>query len=114
MNVYMSSLPIEIINYIFTFSQGSTNKIMKTHFKDIEPYNDGISLDQHLIYILITTQTLGFKLFNKKTFKNAYYYVCDYCKSYISFDNYNSYYFEHLRFCSENCEYIFDSNIMLD
>jgi len=99
-------LPIEIINYIFRYCQSSTNNIMKNYYVDIEDY--GCPL-----YILTTNKKLGFIHFNKRKYKNAYYYTCDFCNCYLNFDNYTKYYFENLRFCSESCEYKFDSNITL-
>ena len=99
------SLPIEMINYIFSFCQGSTNQIMKQHYKIIEEYNDS---SDNLLFILITNKRLGYKYFNARRYRNAYYYTCDYCNCYLTMDNYTKYYFENLRFCSDRCEYLYD------
>jgi len=102
------NIPNEIINFIFSFCQGSTNEIMKNHFKEIEKYNNGSSLDDHLIYILFTNQELGFIHFNEYKYNRAYYKKCDYCNCYVAFDTELTYQFENLQFCNEWCEYRFD------
>ena len=103
----MTSLPLELINYIFTYCQGNTNQIMKQHYKLIEEYVSSYDGHNHLLFILITNKRLGFKHFNARRYRNAYYYTCDYCNCYLT-DNYTKYYFENLRFCSDRCEYLYD------
>jgi len=105
-SLQMPLLPLEMINYIFTYCQSPTNTIMKQHYKMIEEYTHNES--DHLKYILITNKRLGFKHFNARRYRNAYYHTCDYCNCYLTFDNYTKYFFENLRFCSERCEYLFD------
>ena len=107
-------LPIEIIQYIFLFCQGSTNQIMKQHYKTIEEYNDSCNDLSDQLFILITNKRLGFKHFNARRYRNAYYYTCDYCDCYLTFDNYTKYYFENLHFCSDICEYRYDVKYVND
>jgi hypothetical protein len=105
----MPLLPLEIINHIFSYCEGSCNQIMKKHCSLVEYYDSSYIYKQdHLLFILKANRRLGFKHFNEKRYRNAYYYTCDYCNCYLTTENYTKYYFENLRFCSDNCEYLYD------
>ena len=62
-------MPPEIINYIFRFCQGSTNKIMKQHIKNIYILNE----NEDLYNILQMNMDFGYIQFNYDSFKNDYY-----------------------------------------
>ena len=108
------SLPEEIINIIFSYMQGSSNKIMKKHISDVEPYykeNCRLSLyphskERHLRIMMQISNAYGFKQFNSRKFKRAYY-RCDGCFEVLSKDIIED---RGHKFCSEFCMIIFDED----
>jgi len=99
------TLPNEIVNHIFSYCQGRTNKIMKDHFVSIENvyYNEYI-VSSRLKYILQIMELYGHKHFNKERFYSRYY-SCVNCRRigisqpYIEFGE---------KFCSSYCADMFD------
>jgi hypothetical protein len=58
----------ELVNYIFRFCQGSTNKIMKEHIKNIKLLNE----NEDLYNILQMNMNFGYIYFDFKSFKIDY------------------------------------------
>lgn len=56
----------ELVNYIFRFCQGSTNKIMKEHIKNIKLLNEDVYT------ILRMNMDFGYIYFDYKLFKIDY------------------------------------------
>ena len=118
MNV--SELPDDIINHIFSYCQGNTNKIMKDHIKCLEQvyydelymyhikkhlYDDTYDLkSEQLTYVLHLMSFYGQTHFNKDEFY-ARYYSCANCRRvgysppFIEFGE---------RFCNSYCADMFD------
>jgi len=66
-------LPLEMINYIFSYCQGSTNHIMKQYIKYSKEFETGIGLFR-------LNRDYGFKQFDKNRLKQAIIYRCPVCK----------------------------------
>jgi len=115
-----TSLPDEIVNHIFSYCQGRTNKIMKDHIQSLDQvYNDqryvyecqkhlyDVSIDcrsSHLSYILHLMGFYGQIYFDKELFYSRYYSCLNcrrvgYAPPYIEFGE---------KFCSSCCADMFD------
>ena len=101
--------------------QSSTNQIMKDHYVDIQEYNETLNETfnekyeitlNDLLFIQLTNKLIGFRHFHSKRFRNFYYYKCDYCHIPLHLKM-KTIFFENSRFCSERCEYFYDSHIDL-
>ncbi len=114
------SLPNEIVNHIFSYCQGRTNKIMKDHIQCLDQvYQDKmyvyeyqnhlyhVSIDcraSHLPYILHLMGFYGQTHFNKDKFYSRYYSCVNcrrvgYAPPYIEFGE---------KFCNSYCADMFD------
>jgi hypothetical protein len=114
------SLPVEILNHIFSYCQGRTNKIMKDHIECLDQvYQDelyvyeyqkhlyDVVLDckaSHLRYILHLMGFYGQIYFNKELFYSRYYSCVNcrrvgYALPYVEFGE---------KFCSSQCADMFD------
>jgi hypothetical protein len=60
-------LPLEIVNYIFLYFEGSTNQIMKNHINNIQSFNN-----ETVCTILTMNMDFGYVQFNYDLFKNDY------------------------------------------
>ena len=58
----------ELVNYIFCFCQGSTNKIMKDHIKNVHSLNE----NENVYNILRMNMDFGYIHFDYKLFKIDY------------------------------------------
>ena len=91
-------LPLEIINYIFTFIQSNTNKIMKEHIDTISTYN--LNKESNMYYALCMRKCIfTCTLCNDENIPNCF-------KFYTIYDNILEYYkykLYELMFCSEEC-----------
>lgn len=67
------NIPLEMINYIFGFCQGSTNQIMKKHIKNINELNIKENTNENLYSILSMNMDFGYIYFDYDSFKNDYY-----------------------------------------
>ena len=110
------NLPQEIMNHIFSYCQGTTNKIMKEHLKCLDQvfqdeiyYNNilDIKIDcqaSHLPYVLHLMGFYGQIYFNKELFYSRYY-CCTNCRRvgyappFIEFGE---------KFCNSYCADTFD------
>ena len=93
-------MPPEIINYIFTFIQSNTNKIMKDHIYNVENYE--LNKESNLYYVLCLTKynhKYRCSLCNETNIPNSFklYYLYD---NKLHFFRYHAY---ELMFCSEVC-----------
>ena len=70
----MLSLPQEIINHIFSYCQGSTNKMMKKHILKAYEFETGV------IGLSRLNRDYGFKNLNYKRLNKAIIYRCPVCK----------------------------------
>jgi len=68
----MISFPDEIVNYIFRYCQGSTNKIMKEHIKHIELLNKNENVDETVYSILQLNMDFGYIYFHYNEFMRDY------------------------------------------
>ena len=91
-------LPQEMVNHIFSYCQGSTNKIMKKHILKVYEFETGV------IGLSRLNRDYGFKHLNYKRLNNAIIYRCPACnvnlwpceyKRYINYDG--------ERMCSRDC-----------
>jgi hypothetical protein len=112
----MATLPNEIINHIFSYCEGRTNKIMKEHIYDLDQlYQDQIYVYKNQLYdydckaghLPYTLHLMGFYgqiYFNKEKFYSRYY-SCVNCRRvgyqppYIEFGE---------KFCNSYCAEMFD------
>ena len=99
-------LPNEIVNHIFIYCQGSTNKIMKDHINSVEEYKDKYynCKEYHLIHILDLMAFYGHTYFDKKKFHSIFYRCTNcnrigYTPPHIEFGE---------KFCSLTCADQFD------
>lgn len=65
-------LPDEIVNYIFRFCQGSTNKIMKEHIKNINQLNINENVNEDVYSILQLNMDFGYIYFHYNEFLRDY------------------------------------------
>lgn len=65
-------LPIELVNYIFQYCQGSTNKIMKEHIHNIEELNKNENTEESVYSILELNMNFGYIMFNYNEFMRDY------------------------------------------
>ena len=108
-----TSLPDEIVNHIFSYCEGRTNKIMKDHILCLDQvYQDvtyvyGTEYDcktTHLQYILHLMGFYGQIIFHKDLFYSRYYSCVNcrrvgYAPPYIEFGE---------KFCNSYCADMFD------
>ena len=97
-------LPIEILNHIFKYCQGRTNKIMKEHINTVKVYKEPYCDETNLIHILHLMENYGHTYFEKNKFHSRFY-RCINCNRIGSRDPYIV--FGEL-FCSEVCADMFD------
>jgi hypothetical protein len=91
-------LPQEMINHIFSYCQGSTNKIMKQHIKYSKDFETGV------IGLFRLNRDYGFKQFDKKRLNQAILYCCPVCKVNLWCIEYKrNINYEGLRMCSRSC-----------
>ena len=92
-------LPNEIINHIFMYCQGSTNKIMKEHIDSVDEYKDRYyhNEESYLKYILDLMALYGQIYFDKQKF-NSRFYRCLNC-------NRVGYYPPRIEFGEKFCSY---------
>jgi hypothetical protein len=91
-------LPPEIMNYIFTFIQSNTNKIMKEHIRTIETYH--LNKESNMYYALCMKKCIfTCTLCNDENIPNCFklYSIYD---NILEFYKYKPY---ELIFCSEEC-----------
>jgi hypothetical protein len=70
----MATIPNELINHIFSYCQGSANKIMKDHINSIDRYKDPYyHHETHLINILRLMEYYGHTYFEKEKFHSRFY-----------------------------------------
>ena len=69
------SLPPEIINYIFSYSQSETNQIMKSHIENKNSVSDEIEL----LGLMKLNKEYNFKHYNHNRFMFAYFEYCSRC-----------------------------------
>lgn len=94
----MLSLPQEMINHIFSYSQGSTNKIMKKYILQAHELETGI------IGLSRLNRDYGFKHLNYKRLNNAIIYRCPACNVNLWPSEYKRYInYEGQRMCSRAC-----------
>jgi hypothetical protein len=65
-------LPNEIINYIFGYCQGSTNKIMKQHIQNINQLNKNENANETVYSILELNMNFGYIYFHYNEFMRDY------------------------------------------
>ena len=65
-------LPGEIVNYIFRFCQGSTNKIMKEHIQNIKQLNINENVNEDVYSILQLNMDFGYLYFHYNEFIRDY------------------------------------------
>ena len=91
-------LPQEIINHIFCYCQGSTNKIMKKHILKTCEFETGV------IGLLRLNRDYGFKHLNYKRLNKAIIYRCPVCKVNLwSIEYKRNINYEGQRMCSRTC-----------
>jgi hypothetical protein len=90
----------ELVNHIFIYCQGNTNKIMKEHINSLDEYKDRYYHDEesYLKYILHLMAVYGQIHFDKQKF-NLRFYRCTNC-------NRVGYYQPHIEFGEKFCSYI--------
>ena len=70
----MATIPNELMNHIFSYCEGSANKIMKEHINLIDIYKDPYYHDEtHLINILRLMEYYGHTYFEKEKFHSRFY-----------------------------------------
>jgi len=96
----MIHLPIEIINIIYSYCQGATNQIMKTHILNVASMNEFIKIEKLMIYILKKNKEYNYRHYDNNRFLNTYYDHCSYCKRYLSiYDFLNPIYSYGVKIC---------------
>jgi hypothetical protein len=118
-NTFSMSLPIEIVNHIFSYCQSTTNQIMKDHIDCLDQVYqdekylyevlsyDGLMYDckaNHLRYVLHLMGFYGQIHFDKEQFYSRYYSCANcrrvgYAPPYIEFGE---------KFCNSYCADMFD------
>ena len=114
------AFPPEILNHIFSYCQGRTNKIMKDHIKQaFSIYTNEIKLVvlvneddikiRSLIYIFAKMHIFRQTHFNGEKYCSFAYGRCAYCRKIIT-NPYNYHLYDGSRdlFCSEWCGELFD------
>jgi len=90
--------PTEILNHIFSYCQGSTNKIMKKHIYTAYEFETGV------LGLLRLNRDYGFKIFNYRQLNNALIYRCPVCKVNLWPCEYKkNISYEGNRMCSRSC-----------
>ena len=91
-------LPLEMVNYIFSYCQGSTNKLMKQHIKYSKEFETGV------IGLFRLNRDYGFKQFDKNRLKQAFVYCCPVCKVNLwSIEYKRNINYDGQRMCSRSC-----------
>ena len=67
-----SIIPNEIINYIFLYCQGSSNKIMKQHIQNICELNKNENANEDVYSILQLNMDFGYIYFHYNEFMRDY------------------------------------------
>lgn len=65
-------IPNEIVNYIFRYCQGSTNKIMKQHIQNINDLNKNENTNEDVYSILQLNMDFGYIFFHYNEFMRDY------------------------------------------
>ena len=68
----MIEIPLEIVNHIFRYSQGSTNKIMKEHINNINMLNKNENAKEDVYSILQLNMDFGYIYFHYNEFMRDY------------------------------------------
>jgi hypothetical protein len=98
------NLPNEIINHIFSYCQGRTNKIMKQYIRYSREMDTGV------IGLNRLNKDYGFKIFDKKKLNQAIWYCCPVCKITLWPSEYKkNITYEGQRMCSRHCLLIYES-----
>ena len=74
------SLPPEMINYIFSYSQGATNQIIKSHIENKNSVSDEIEF----LGLMKLNKEYNFKHYNHDRFMFAYFEYCSLCGQYLN------------------------------
>ena len=68
----MTIMPNEIVNYIFSYFEGSTNKIMKQHIQNICDLNKNENFNEDVYSILQLNMDFGYIYFHYNEFMRDY------------------------------------------
>ena len=68
----MISFPEEIVNHIFRYCQGATNKIMKEHIQNINSLNKNENANETVYSILQLNMDFGYLYFHYNEFMRDY------------------------------------------
>ena len=91
-------IPLEIMNYIFTFIQSNTNDIMKKHINLVTSYK--FNKESNMYYYLCTRKCkYSCSLCNETDIPNSFKLYSRY-DSKLNFFRYTAY---DIMFCSEEC-----------
>ena len=91
-------LPQEMINHIFSYCEGSTNRVMKKHILKLYEFETGI------IGLSRLNRDYGFKMLNYKRLNKAIIYRCPVCKVNLWPNEYKrNIIYEGERMCSRTC-----------
>ena len=102
------TLPDEIINHIFSYCQGRTNKIMKRHIHYSKEMETGV------IGLKRLNNDYGFKIFDKDKLNKALWYCCPVCKINLWPIEYKrNINYEGDRMCSRQCLLQYESAISM-
>jgi hypothetical protein len=102
------NLPDEIINHIFSYCQGRTNKIMKRYIYYASDMETGV------IGLNRLNNDYGFKIFNKDKLNQALWYCCPVCKINLWPIEYKrNINYEGHRMCSRQCLLQYESAISM-
>ena len=66
------SIPNEMINHIFSYFEGSTNKIMKQHIENIYELNKNENANEDVYSILQLNMNFGYIYFHYNEFMRDY------------------------------------------
>jgi len=101
-------LPDELINYIFTYCQGSTNKVVKKYIKYSKKLLTG------LIGLSKINREYGFKIIQMPRLIKSICYHCPVCHiQLLSFEYKSNINYHGERMCSRDCLLEYDSAISL-
>jgi hypothetical protein len=72
MRLSLISIPNELVNHIFSYFEGSTNKIMKQHIKNICDLNKNENVNESVYSILQLNMDFGYIYFHYNEFMRDY------------------------------------------
>jgi hypothetical protein len=94
----LSVLPQEIVNCIFSYCQGSTNKIMKTHILKTHEFETGV------VGLSRLNRDYGFKHLNYRRLNKAIIYRCPACNVNLwPYEYKRNINYEGQQMCSRSC-----------